>query len=95
MQTSYSIEVNIKTIKGYVAFCHYQLEGIGKDAEKIFACMKGSAVDVWGHAPFQLNLISHNGEKAITLASQYCTLADLQENSHYISLEVFKILNLE
>jgi hypothetical protein len=95
MQKSYTIEVSIKTIKGYVSFCQYQLGGIAEDAERIFACMKGRPVDEEGCAPFLINLVLRSGKKTATLASQYCSLTELKENCHYIAREVFKILNLE
>ncbi|OMP75181.1 MULTISPECIES: hypothetical protein [Chitinophaga] len=95
MKASYIIEVSIKTIRGYTAFCHYQLGSIPNDAERIFACMKGAPVNANGDAPFQINLIWQSSIKTVTLATQFCTLAELKENSHYISREVFKLLNLE
>jgi hypothetical protein len=95
MEASYIIELSIKTIKGYTAFCQYQLGAIAEDAHRIFAYMKGSPVNMEGNAPFQMNLLRQKNKHITMLASQYCTLAELKENSHYISLEVFKILNLE
>lgn len=95
MEPSYSIEVKIKTIRGYIPFCNYILAGTGSSAEKIFAMMEGSPVNERGDAPFQMDLLMNRGKNSTVLATQFCTLAQLKENCHYISKEVFKVLNLE
>lgn len=91
----YKIEVNIKSVKGYVPFCSFILGNIHKNAETIFSNMEGKPVNIGDCAPFQLNLAYYEKNSTTILATQYCSLPELKENCHYISKEVFKILNLE
>ncbi|MFT3750194.1 MAG: hypothetical protein QM768_17895 [Agriterribacter sp.] len=91
----YTIEISIKTTKGYTPFCNFQLGKTDENAERIFAGMAGTPTNVNGYAPFQMNLAQYGKGRPVTLATQYCSLAELKENCHYIAKEVFKILNLE
>ncbi len=94
METTFYIQLNMKTIAGYEAFGKFTL---GKDrqlATNVFNQLKGTR-QVDESAVLYVDLIEEKDGLPINLEIMSCKLAEIAENTKIITKELFKSINLK
>jgi hypothetical protein len=94
METAYYITLNVKTGNGYEPFGKFCLGRDRRFAENVFKKLKGSENVNDGNI-LHLDLVESRNELPVNVHMISCTLKELTENCRIITMDIFKLHNLE
>lgn len=94
METKFYITLNIKTGTGFECFGKFFMGCVKEFAEATFNKLKGSR-DVDEKNILHLDLMAIRNDLPMNVHMISCTLEELAENCRIITMETFKVFNLE
>jgi hypothetical protein len=93
METTFYINLNIKTANGFQPYARYFIGDDREAAAQIFHQLKGTNEVTEDHL-LQIDFIESANNLPVNLQVIGCNLEQLAENSKIITREIFKLLNL-